>query len=77
MGDVMVSGLEFMREAFKGVRFTFSANYCSGIIYRLGPRYRCQCWRCREARGLKVTPTTERRAAALSERSRAAGRGIV
>lgn len=38
---------------------TFSVNCRSGLL----PAGKCQCWRCRDARGQEVTAATERQAA--------------
>jgi hypothetical protein len=38
---------DLLRES--GAVVTFSRHCCSGIVHLIGKR--CECWRCREARG--------------------------
>jgi hypothetical protein len=64
-------------KTLKGVRMTFSANCCTGIIYLLGPDARCECWRCRQKRGEDVTEETEAIARKLSRQAQAAQRKSV
>ena len=79
--NVWVAGMspdmEMLRHVFHGVAFTFSKNCCSGIVHALGPRFKCQCWRCREKRGLPVTKATEAYAALRSQQAQKAFRAQV
>lgn len=61
-------------ELFRGVKFTFSINCCSGIVSLLGPDARCECWRCRKERGQDATDETERNAAEISKSAQIAMR---